>query len=57
MRALGKLTKDIHALGQHLQNIGAKRVAIYLPNDIENLVATFGNEPFRLLEEYLLMDC
>jgi hypothetical protein len=36
------LTQRIHALGSHLTQLGAKRIAIYLPNDTENLVASFG---------------
>ncbi|KAH0606332.1 uncharacterized protein H6S33_003993 [Morchella sextelata] len=37
------LTANIHSLGSHLASIpGAKRIAIYLANDIENIVATFA---------------
>lgn len=39
------LTKEIHALGAHWRSIGAKRVALHLPNDTENLVASFGMQP------------
>ncbi|KAF8540352.1 hypothetical protein BDD12DRAFT_734836 [Trichophaea hybrida] len=36
------ITKQIHALGSHLKQLGAKRVAVHLPNDTENLVASFA---------------
>ncbi|KAI5780825.1 hypothetical protein EDC01DRAFT_667362 [Geopyxis carbonaria] len=39
---MNKLTNDIYSLGSHLHHAGAKRVAIYLPNDVENLVASFA---------------
>lgn len=37
------LTKNIQSLGSHIRNTpGAERVAIYLANDIENIVASFA---------------
>lgn len=40
---IADLTANIHSLGTHLASIpGAKRIAIYLANDIENIVATFA---------------
>ncbi|CCX10488.1 Similar to Long-chain-fatty-acid--CoA ligase 3; acc. no. O95573 [Pyronema omphalodes CBS 100304] len=39
---INTLTKQIHALGTHLKNAGATKVAVHLPNCIENLVATFA---------------
>ncbi|KAL7274957.1 hypothetical protein RUND412_002111 [Rhizina undulata] len=39
---LEDLTKDIMALGSYFQSLDAKKVAIYLSNDIENIVASFA---------------
>jgi len=39
---LGDLTGHINEIGKHIEKQGAKRVAIYLPNSIEFLVAVFG---------------
>ena len=36
------LSKEIQTMGQHLKDSGVKRVAIYLPNRIEYLLAIFG---------------
>ena len=36
------LTKDMNALGQHLQNGGTRKIALYLPNSAELLVTLFG---------------
>ncbi|CAN9079869.1 unnamed protein product [Alternaria alternata] len=36
------ITKEIAILGKHLQERGAKRVAIYLPNSLEFLAALFA---------------
>ena len=41
-REWDKLTKDLNAVGQHLRDHGGKRVAIYLPNSVEMLIALFG---------------
>ena len=37
-----ELSSQINIIGQHLKNHGAKRVAIFLPNSTEFLVALFG---------------
>lgn len=51
MRVLGKeaaeheiedLSKEINTIGKHLQQAGIKKLAIFLPNDIEYLLAIFG---------------
>jgi hypothetical protein len=39
---LEDLTADIIAVGEHLEEQDAKRVAIYLPNSVEFIVALFG---------------
>jgi len=39
---IADVTKDINVIGKHLQDHGAKRVAIYLPNSIEFLATLFG---------------
>ncbi|PWW72786.1 hypothetical protein C7212DRAFT_301266 [Tuber magnatum] len=40
---IDQLTQNIHSLGSYIKSIpGAKRIAIYLSNDIENLVASFA---------------
>ena len=36
------LSKEIEILGEHFKESGCKRVAIYLPNSIEFLLAVFG---------------
>lgn len=36
------ITKDIAVIGRHLQQHGAKRVAIYMPNSVEFLAALFA---------------
>jgi hypothetical protein len=39
----------IHAIGAFVTNVqGAKRVAVYLPNDIENIVFSFGRPRFEV---------
>jgi acyl-CoA synthetase (AMP-forming)/AMP-acid ligase II len=61
------ITKEIAILGKHLQERGAKRVAIYLPNSLEFLAALFAgafygftpilipyNQPHQTLAELLL---
>ena len=37
-----KLTAEIIAVGQHIKNHGGSRMALYLPNSVELLVAFFG---------------
>ncbi|KAG0133723.1 hypothetical protein HOY82DRAFT_500927 [Tuber indicum] len=40
---IDQLTQNIHSLGSYIKSIpGAKRIAIYLANDVENLVASFA---------------
>jgi len=40
---IDQLTQNIHSLGSYIKSIpGARRIAIYLANDIENLVASFA---------------
>ncbi|KAF8460641.1 hypothetical protein BDZ91DRAFT_798724 [Kalaharituber pfeilii] len=39
---VAKITRWIHIIGSHLSSAGAKRIALYLPNDIENLVVSFA---------------
>ena len=39
---LEDLTKHINAIGRHIEKQAGKRVAIYLPNSVELLVAFFG---------------
>jgi hypothetical protein len=36
------LTKEIHVIGAHFSKLGAKRVAVYLPNSVELLNSLFG---------------
>lgn len=36
------LTKEINIIGKYLQEHGAKRVAVYLPNSVEFLTSIFG---------------
>ena len=36
------LSREINIIGKHIESLGAKRVAIYLPNSTEFLVALFG---------------
>ena len=36
------ISKEINIIGQHLRSKGGSRVAIYLPNSVEFLVALFG---------------
>ncbi|KAK8229051.1 hypothetical protein HDK77DRAFT_283641 [Phyllosticta capitalensis] len=36
------ITKEINVIGKYLQEHGAKRVAIYLPNSVEFIVAVFA---------------
>jgi acyl-CoA synthetase (AMP-forming)/AMP-acid ligase II len=36
------ITKEINIIGKHLQDHGAKKVAIYLPNSVELLAALFA---------------
>ncbi|PVI04339.1 hypothetical protein DM02DRAFT_611596 [Periconia macrospinosa] len=40
--SIADLTKEINAIGKHLQDHGAKRVAIYLPNGVDFLLALFA---------------
>lgn len=37
-----QLSKEINVLGKHMSENGAKRVAIYMPNSVEYLLAIFG---------------
>lgn len=39
---IAAITKEIAIIGKHLQEHGAKRVAIYLPNSVEFLTALFA---------------
>ena len=39
---LAEMTRAINIIGAHLQDTGGKRVAIYVPNSVEFLVALFG---------------
>ena len=39
---LEDLTEHINAIGKHIEKQAGKRVAIYLPNSVEILVAIFG---------------
>lgn len=39
-----EITKEINIIGKHLQDQGAKKVAIYLPNSIEYLATLFGRQ-------------
>lgn len=39
---IAEITKEITVIGKHLKDHGAKRVAIYLPNSLEFLVAVFA---------------
>lgn len=39
---LAELTKDVNAIGESVRRAGSRRVAIYLPNSVEFLVAFFG---------------
>lgn len=41
-REIEDLTKEIIVLGKHMKGFGVKKVAIYLPNNIEYLLAVFG---------------
>lgn len=38
----GDLTKEINIIGKYLQEHGAKRVAVYLPNSVEFLASIFS---------------
>jgi acyl-CoA synthetase (AMP-forming)/AMP-acid ligase II len=62
-----EVTKEIAIIGKHLQDRGAKRVAVYLPNSLEFLGALFAgafygftpilipyNQPHRTLVELLV---
>ncbi|KAF2871099.1 hypothetical protein BDV95DRAFT_495051 [Massariosphaeria phaeospora] len=40
--SISDLSKEIGVIGKHLKDHGAKRVAVYLPNSIEFLVALFA---------------
>lgn len=40
--SIADITKEISIVGKHLQDHGAKRVAIYLPNSVEFLAALFA---------------
>ena len=42
---LEEVSKDINAIGQHLSQHSASRVALYLPNSLELLAALFGELP------------
>ena len=42
------LSKEINIIGQHLQSKGGNRVAIYLPNSVELLVALLGLSKHRI---------
>jgi hypothetical protein len=37
-----ELTKEIEIIGHHLATVGAKRVAVYMPNSVELLSSLFG---------------
>lgn len=39
---LSRLSKTINIIGSHLQKAGLQRVAIYMPNSIDYLLAIFG---------------
>ena len=39
---IADLSREISIVGKHLQDHGAKRVAVYLPNSVEVLAAVFG---------------
>lgn len=39
---IGAITKEINIIGQHIQQLGSARVAVYLPNCIELLSTLFG---------------
>ena len=43
---LFRLTKEIKIIGQHMRETSCRRVAIYLPNSIEYLLAAFGECQF-----------
>lgn len=64
---IADITKEITVVGKHLSDHGAKRVAIYLPNSLEFLVALFAgafygfvpilipyNQPHQTLIELLV---
>lgn len=40
--SIESLTKEIKIIGEHIQKNGGKRVAIYLPNSVEFMIAIFG---------------
>ena len=46
---LDELTRDINIIGQHFRQCKGSRVAIYLPNSLEFLVAFFGNLKFTTI--------
>lgn len=39
---VAELSKEIGILGRHLKESGCVRVAVYLPNNVEFLLAIFG---------------
>ena len=40
--AVDELSQEINIIGQDIQELGVKRVAIYLPNSVELLNSVFG---------------
>lgn len=64
---IADMTQEINVIGKHLQDHGAKRVAIYLPNSVEFIAALFAgafygfspvlipyNQPHQTLVELLI---
>lgn len=51
---LKDVSKEINIIGKHLQQTGGKRVAIYLPNELEYLSAIFGERVGTRLQIRLL---
>lgn len=39
---LDRISREINVIGKHLQQLGVKKVAIYLPNSVEYLATIFG---------------
>lgn len=46
---IDELSKEISTIGTHLKQAGIKKVAIYLPNSVEYLLAIFGKAQVSVL--------
>ena len=52
---IADLSKEIQIIGKHVRDSGCKKVAVYLPNSVEYLLAVFGMLPRVLLAAHVCL--